>query len=976
MSDNSSVAYSAYKRPIYKSKQPTGDGNTTRPKTARENSDHLLSYYESSLANEGRSYARSTSPEKPAASTAHHHSRKISTTSTSSSDYSYDSETTDARDAGSEASNGATRRSGTPSKGGADRRRVAIVQLDEDKHQTYSDVGSTTSSIRSRRGHKSNLSGLALVAPPDAAPRTYTHLTPPSTAPITGDNMNHSSLTVQQDKGHHRSASELSTLKKVPSRDIAYQSAQTAKLNQNTIKDNNNPGAPRSRFTYASTTRSRSPSPTHSANSDRPEYARGLLSPPDSAYPSRSAIAMYSPMITPEIGESKEIHIPVVGPVVVSLDSRQARKAASTASRTESPVSHATASLVSTSSPYAPSAASTYLNYQPGVHSTAGPLPPPPRATFTIDSHTPPPPRPPRLHSPAPARTRRDLDAVKQALQLPPSVSAVLASKSPNVSERKPPHVHPEDTAETRDTNNLVSKVSAAKSNHRREGAFPSSTQDDSPLESGSIVSSPAPPTPTATKLLDDLIGESKDTVLDTNIIDSAETDIPSVTVVQPAASTDVHPAEVDHQKFSQWLQTNPDFSLPLEPKRGVSIDEHKRNLSPERAHSPLSENLTGTAPSPPPKSFRNSLTTNLKRFSSLPRTPSLSSRSDRRSSAGTRYSSRTPSPSLHPVSPPPIQKIRSSNPAALFCHEVHSQRTTSERCIIYASKINELYLYDCGLSEWVVSMKDRGPNTHAPRAPSSQAFTPQPRHTSRSSMISEATFPRRPDASTATDLSQGAYRDITPPGAPPPLPYPSLAINPPRTYPSRSSSSVGSGTPPSSIRSLAPSAPSLRTGGFFASLGRKASISTSRRDRPNPLASSPGPLSSGSGRLPPKNSPITLNISRPINITHPPSVPGGPRAPPSRAQRSQTFMSSVSPTSSDREDAMGRRPSLFNFSKDTVLDISAEPDFHQQVDKLHVLLPHADREVLAGYLRRAGQDMLAIGQYLEDERMGTIRQL
>lgn len=52
---------------------------------------------------------------------------------------------------------------------------------------------------------------------------------------------------------------------------------------------------------------------------------------------------------------------------------------------------------------------------------------------FNIDISTPPPPRPPRLHSPittpTASRIRGDMEAVKQALQLPPSVSAVLASK-------------------------------------------------------------------------------------------------------------------------------------------------------------------------------------------------------------------------------------------------------------------------------------------------------------------------------------------------------------------------------------------------------------------------------------------------------------------------------------------------------------------------------------------------------------------
>ena len=49
------------------------------------------------------------------------------------------------------------------------------------------------------------------------------------------------------------------------------------------------------------------------------------------------------------------------------------------------------------------------------------------------------------------------------------------------------------------------------------------------------------------------------------------------------------------------------------------------------------------------------------------------------------------------------------------------------------------------------------------------------------------------------------------------------------------------------------------------------------------------------------------------------------------------------------------------------------EVQFNIQLDKLVHLLPHADRSVLAGYLKRSGQDILAVGKYLEDEKNGTI---
>ena len=277
------------------------------------------------------------------------HERKLSTSS--SSDYSYDS------DAKSEAST--TRRGTTPSKGGADRRRVAIVQMP---------------SFRSR-GQR----GLALVAPPDAAPTNYT---PPQTANIPSD---------QETNLYQRN---ISTSTKVTHHDD-----------------------------QSSSRRSQSPSKRLTPNTP--------LTP----------LSLFSP-VTPEIGQAKEIYIPVAGPIVLNLSSHSRRVSSS---RTDSP-------LPDPSLPGTPM--SSFLHYQPGicilytfeyqdlklfsgVHSVAGPLPPPPRANFNIDINNTPPPRPPRLNnSRTPLRSKRDFDSVKQSLQLPPSVTAILTSKSSNLSTK------------------------------------------------------------------------------------------------------------------------------------------------------------------------------------------------------------------------------------------------------------------------------------------------------------------------------------------------------------------------------------------------------------------------------------------------------------------------------------------------------------------------------------------------------------
>lgn len=343
-----------------------------RQKPAKD--DHVLSYYQSSIPNQPRSHARSTSPAKPPSARPAHHIRKLSTTSaSSSSDYSYDSEPTDPRDILSGASSNITRRLGMPSKGGADRRRVAIVQMDSlnnDEYKAFSDAVSATGSIRSRRGHKSNLAGLALVAPPDAALRTYTQLTPPSTAPISADYLNSSMSSAHQDnKGHHRSASEIT---KFSSRDVGgLRAAQgpkasipyEARTKGRKDEDKHNGSVPRLRETRPS----RSPSPTHSTKSNRGDNERGPLSHLDSNYPSLSAISMFSPIITPEIGEGKEIHIPVAAPVVVSLDNPKSQKPNTAASwRSESPSQTASASVIGTSSSFTTSTSSTYLRFEPG----------------------------------------------------------------------------------------------------------------------------------------------------------------------------------------------------------------------------------------------------------------------------------------------------------------------------------------------------------------------------------------------------------------------------------------------------------------------------------------------------------------------------------------------------------------------------------------------------------------------------------
>jgi hypothetical protein len=145
------------------------------------------------------------------------HEKGVSADS-NSTNHSLDSATeNDASDSTSskhEVSEG-TRRTGTLSEGGTDRRRLAIVQMDcavGDISQSGSAVNFYTgdfssSSVRSRRG-LGRLGDLALVAPPDASPRSYAYMTPPSTAPATADRMLQPEFPVQPSSAHQRSHSD------------------------------------------------------------------------------------------------------------------------------------------------------------------------------------------------------------------------------------------------------------------------------------------------------------------------------------------------------------------------------------------------------------------------------------------------------------------------------------------------------------------------------------------------------------------------------------------------------------------------------------------------------------------------------------------------------------------------------------------------------------------------------------------------
>lgn len=247
-------------------------------------------------------------------------------------------------------------------------------------------------------------------------------------------------------------------------------------------------------------------------------------------------------------------------------------------------------------------------------------------------------------------------------------------------------------------------------------------------------------------------------------------------------------------------------------------------------------------------------------------------------------------------------------------------------------------------------------------------------------------TFPKRPDAYVATDLLHAMpSEDQVPSGPPPAIPYPSLApAPPPHSHSNRLNGLNNLGLGSGSVRS-ASSRTAGGAGGFFASIGRKTST---KRDRtadapPNKLISkrSLAAASSSSSAHAPE--------PRAIHINATPSLPGGPRAPPGRVQRAQSVIAPMSTgaaasSSADSDQEVVRRASTHRSPSvaptmarsATVPQRTADTqEFQKQLSHLVDLLPGADRDILSGYLERAGgQEMVAIGRYLDDQSNNVIQ--
>ncbi|CAE6364998.1 unnamed protein product [Rhizoctonia solani] len=295
----------------------------------------------------------------------------------------------------------------------------------------------------------------------------------------------------------------------------------------------------------------------------------------------------------------------------------------------------------------------------------------------------------------------------------------------------------------------------------------------------------------------------------------------------------------------------------------------NEMRFSPPRSRSPEKPRQSNSVPVITRSSYEQHSDLSSPRSAHSPRSPRLPT---------SPRSGQTPTDQLK------FRQPGSALPESFYFGDVLKMKTSSERAQGYTRKINQLSGEDSGLAYWVGFMKGQvkpGPDPPAsstPTSPNAQLTTfgphgpgtrrQQPRHVSGGSVSSEVTFAVRPDAYIATSISA---RSNSPPlsGAPPPaLPYPSLAKD------------IG-------LRSVEPRSNAPTPGmkakvgsiGLFSHIGRKASV---RRERDRVVmqqARKPHVLRTGS------SGPVYADLPapKPVTLSAPPTIPGGPRARPDK---------------------------------------------------------------------------------------------
>lgn len=392
-----------------------------RPNPVRRDTDIILSYYQSDLP--GQSVPSSYTVSQNEASVPRIPRARSASTTSSVSVYSPDSspatshktleeETSPEHHSSDLASSrsGHQRRPSNLSEGGSDKRRVQIVEFQS--HPPSSSCPTESNSNKGQDETKNrpkgpltrrelNSRGLALVMPPDASPESFTGIITPLTAPPAGSTplVGHEGAHGQHrafGDGHQRSASEAS--KPTGNKTLHHKSSSRDIGIVGTL--------PKAEPRHDSVQQTVSPI-----------FQTPVTPTAPSAAPSAP------PASEPMAANPARFTMPTIGERTLSGDSTS-----SSSYSNPSPTLGADRSIPSMS--FSSADPSSYLYYEPGRHSKAGPLPPPPRAMFNIDASSAPPPRPPRMRSPSPIRSRTALEITSRNFASTPPLTSKRSTSS------------------------------------------------------------------------------------------------------------------------------------------------------------------------------------------------------------------------------------------------------------------------------------------------------------------------------------------------------------------------------------------------------------------------------------------------------------------------------------------------------------------------------------------------------------------
>ncbi|KAG8832911.1 hypothetical protein FRC17_000353 [Serendipita sp. 399] len=730
-------------------------------------------------------------------------------------------------------------------------------------------------------------------------------------------------------------------------------------------------------------------------------------------------------ILTPNIGDSKPIDRKVAAPYVVDIHSDLADLwlAATPDKDTDalptavgSPItasmttdSNSQSNSLSPSSSRQSPASPVYSTgrYEPVNDSMTSSMPSPPRRidihALSITSSPVCPPRPQRQPSPSKPSSRRNSGEgfrTNNSVNLNHEVPVKSDATSSTHCEPIPKHSDSDDpkyalasVSDDESASEYSGSLHDRKGNpsssrkgsiHLREGAFPSHSVFLHRLQT-EVTSEPSEAdlkTPTGR--------EKEPTILQFFNVDGghrnrsveSHSDTHSVKLDQHSIRLHRSPSNASSQRRSEEISQSrrPSVSVSNDEEHGIST-----RPSSLRPKVPMKDQLTESIDghSPPSTNHQDSsvLKNRVQLQSQIGHGPPPSDRA-RNVNAPSSFKAKGPlvtSGTLHSkISRKIPRKPPSMWPSAMSFADVLAEQTPLARARGYAMKINELATEDCGLRDWIESVINR--TTKSPTSSTSKLGP-----AGFLATLSRKTSMRTRGTQSATESREKEAK------APP------RKLVSSRSLAARSNGS-GGGTPPSTTPAttpapLPPVAPTL-PGGPRPPRPKRAS--TMIISAPKPIISAPIPITPLSAN--PATSTFSHNseypdsspsmVAQPLSISkEPPKAPEGPRAPGPRLARTPSFPGHVRVSSSGnlRSTASFKpAPTPLSTTMTGQSNTSGASNTRERpsleeanLNMLCDVMPHVPRETLALYLRKAnGQNLVAIGRYLEDERTGAVARI